>query len=99
VFAAEAADVASCGMATPRALGRQLDRARALFVRAGAVAPPRASGFIRRALMALDHADAVRYRSMRHGAIGADCSAALTRFVRRAQGGAVRWQASLRPGR
>ena len=99
MFAAEAADTAPCGTAAPRALGRQLDRARALFVHAGAVSPARASGFIRRALVALDRADAVRYRSMRHGAIGADCSAALTRFVRRAQGGAVRWQTSLRPGR
>ncbi len=83
----------ACGNGGPPALWRRLDRARALFVRASQARRPVAQALVRRALLMLDRADQVRYRSVTHGTIGETCSSAVTHFVRRVQGGAARWQA------
>jgi sirohydrochlorin ferrochelatase len=90
VFEAQAETAAPCAAGVPRALQKRLDKARVVFERAdGTGRMP----LVRRALGLVDRADKLRYRLSAHGAITPECSAAITRIVRRLQAGAASWAA------
>jgi hypothetical protein len=91
VFDNQAAITGSCADGGPRALAKRFDRARSLFARAGRTG--RAT-IVRRAVVMVDQADQVRYRSAGRGTITPECSGAITRLVRRLQAGAARWQSA-----